>query len=778
MSLANKYRPQTWEDVTEQSVVVDILKSTFEKEHIENRNFLFVGSAGCGKAQPLDSLVLTTHGFVKMKDIKIGDKVCTHKGNIAQVVGVFPQGVMPVYKLTLITGESWLVAKNHLNIVDKPYSYMSPAEEREIVLTTEELIEKFNTKNPQEYYRVICPKVKFSEDDRDLDLPIDPYLLGCLVGANRLTKSSTIASKGLFIRRLHGKESEEYFTSELSKYGIELTTRKVEVPLSTTPYEAVVHRLKYKSFTKHKYIFEYKGMTFYGTTEFIQYMRENVFKEEYANGLVNDTKIKTRITNYLKGKDSYKNLPHIEVINSILDKTTITVADTFRDSRTDEQFSLFAYVSNILEFNRIPDEYKYASTRQRIAFLQGVFDQRGTITKSHTGVNLASESLRDEIADMYKSVGCRISKSISPLKTKSDCSKYVMTIYSDYDFPIKRYSDLEVKTNGRKRLVRRKIESIEYVGDMECQCIYVDHPDHSYITDNYIPTHNTTLARICANYANGNDANLVELDAASHSGVDDVREIISQARTYPIGSKYRIYVLDEAHSFSQQAWNAFLLTIEEQPASSIFIFCTTNPEKIPETIISRVQVFRISKISLDGITKRLQYVLDSEIKEGNPITYDMNAVQYIAKLANGGMRDALTLLDKALAYSKDITFDNISKSLELPSYELYFDLLNACAKKDNDSIIRIVDEVYNSGVNFVKWFEGFHSFLMNIVKYISLQDVSRTTIPNVYEPKMVAYTAKHSAVCIRLSVKVVSLLQELKTTQYMQEVALTYLCVS
>ena len=194
-----------------------------------------------------------------------------------------------------------------------------------------------------------------------------------------------------------------------------------------------------------------------------------------------------------------------------------------------------------------------------------------------------------------------------------------------------------------------------------------------------------------------------------------------QAQQYPIGSKYKVFVLDEYHVLSQQAWQVLLKVLEEGPARSIFFLCTTNPEKIPATIISRVQTFQLSKISLDGITDRLTHVIECEIAEGHHIEYEPSAVNFIAKLANGGMRDALTLLDKALSYSSIISSRNLTSALNLPNYDDYFSLLQAYAKRDNASIAEIIHVVYNSGVNFVKWFEGFHSFVINVVKYILLQ---------------------------------------------------------
>ncbi len=289
-------------------------------------------------------------------------------------------------------------------------------------------------------------------------------------------------------------------------------------------------------------------------------------------------------------------------------------------------------------------------------------------------------------------------------------------------------------------------------------------------------TGKTTLGRIMSTTINdGIDSN-IEMDAASHGGVEDVKKLIEQSRTYPIDSKYKIFIIDECHSLSSSSWQALLKTLEENPAKTVFIFLTTNPEKIPATILSRVQTFQLSKISVDGIIGRLKYVIDQENAEGRHITYTEDAISYIAKLSGGGMRDSLTLLDKALAYSEDLTSETLMKSLNLPKYDDYFALLASYAKHDNETITKILNNVYNSGVNFVKWIEGFHSFVTNVTKYIFMQDITATMIPAHYKDKVANYGIKHSIICMKLSNLLLRLISDLKSTTYLQEVALTYLC--
>lgn len=286
----------------------------------------------------------------------------------------------------------------------------------------------------------------------------------------------------------------------------------------------------------------------------------------------------------------------------------------------------------------------------------------------------------------------------------------------------------------------------------------------------------TTICRILANVLNEGKGEPIEIDAASNSGVDNMRVIIDQARSYPVGTKWKIFIIDEVHSFSNAAWQAALKTFEEVPAKTIFLMATTNPEKIPETILSRVQQFRLSKISVAGIENRLKYIVEQENKEGQSITYTDDAISYIAKMANGGMRDAITLLEKAIASDSNITSQSLMTSLGLPNYDQFFELLQAYASKDNAGIAKIIDEVYNSGVNFAKWMTDFHAFTINVVKYILLQDISRTMIPGHYEAKIKNYGSAHVMICLILANKLVKLNNELRFSQYQQELTLTYLC--
>lgn len=415
--------------------------------------------------------------------------------------------------------------------------------------------------------------------------------------------------------------------------------------------------------------------------------------------------------------------------------------------------------------------YIFTSIRHRLEYLRGVYQTCGSVvSRDCIKITLNQSNLSEEFGILVRSIGYYLDEVI-----ESE-DKYHHYIYASNIGVDILSESIYSKVYDEKDKFERHITDIEYIGQEECQCIMVDHEDHSYICDfGLIPTHNTTLARIVGNYLNDGSGDIIEIDAASNNGVEYMRNLIDQARSFPVNCKWKIFILDESHALSSQSWQCLLKPLESGVGKSIFIFATTNPEKIPDTILSRVQSFQLSKISLDGIILRLKYVLDKEREEGRNLSYTEDGVSYIAKLANGGMRDALTMLDKCLTFSKDITIENVCQALNIPEYDQFFDLLSAYAHKDGSAIANIIDSVYNSGTNFVKWFQNFHSFIANIMKYIYLKDISKTMIPTTYLNKVCKYGPAHLSICLNLSMKLLKLNEALRYTQYLQETALSYL---
>ncbi len=227
-------------------------------------------------------------------------------------------------------------------------------------------------------------------------------------------------------------------------------------------------------------------------------------------------------------------------------------------------------------------------------------------------------------------------------------------------------------------------------------------------------TGKTTCARIFANEINKGKGIPTELDAASNNSVDDVREIIEQSKTASLDSEYRVFIMDEVHALSNNAWQAMLKVLEEPPKKSIFIMCTTDPHKIPKTILSRVQRFDFQRISQQQIFLRLCYVMSKEY----PNSKEKIGLEYISKLAQGGMRDALTMLDKCLAYSDDLTLDNITTALGIADYDVMCDLLNAYSNDDTKEMVRTVNDVYMSGYDLKQFIKSFTNFVLDLNKYL------------------------------------------------------------
>ena len=218
--------------------------------------------------------------------------------------------------------------------------------------------------------------------------------------------------------------------------------------------------------------------------------------------------------------------------------------------------------------------------------------------------------------------------------------------------------------------------------------------------------------RICKAIAAGASMNVIEIDAASNNGVDNIREIIDEVSYSPAEGKYKVYIIDEVHMLSPGAFNALLKTLEEPPSYVIFILATTEVHKIPITILSRCQRYDFKRISIDTITDRMKELMDTE-----QVQVEDRALRYIAKVADGSMRDALSLLDQCIAFylGEKLTYDNVLEVLGTVDIQVYSDLLDMILSQDINGVMDLLEDVARQGREWSQFITDFLWYLRNLL---------------------------------------------------------------
>ena len=216
----------------------------------------------------------------------------------------------------------------------------------------------------------------------------------------------------------------------------------------------------------------------------------------------------------------------------------------------------------------------------------------------------------------------------------------------------------------------------------------------------------------CKAIANGTSLNMIEMDAASNSGVDNIRELIKEVEYRPTRGKYKVYIIDEAHNLSSEAFNALLKTLEEPPEHVIFILATTEAHKILVTIMSRCQRYDFKRIPLETITDRMRELVD---REG--VTATEEALRYVAKAADGSMRDGLSLLDQCIAFypKEELTLDKVLVSLGAVKTDIYSKVFNDIVSQNVTAVIRDLEEVVIAGTEIGRFVADFTWYLRNLM---------------------------------------------------------------
>lgn len=332
--------------------------------------------------------------------------------------------------------------------------------------------------------------------------------------------------------------------------------------------------------------------------------------------------------------------------------------------------------------------------------------------------------------------------------------------YYTEDLYIYRHNESEVNsvnrvTDSDMQIIAR-IESIDRVEDQECQCIMVDHPDHTYISDFFIPTHNTTMARLLAKEYSCFDRdeemgacgvcssctaideyittgatdmlmNIKEVNVSDQSGKNDLNDILEDMQIPSFGDEWKVYIFDECHKASEGLQNLLLKPIEEPPEHVLMIFCTTNPEKLIPTFLNRCQLtLEVTKPSIKELAGLLKYVCTNE-----GVEYDKDGLEFIAKRSEFTIRTALQNLQQVVNEQNSAKFDNVTQVFEQVSNTLIIDFFKALKNRDTLRYVTLLTQV-KSKMDlsvFLSELKGFIKRGIYVINGIDQDDITDLEIP-------------------------------------------------
>lgn len=246
------------------------------------------------------------------------------------------------------------------------------------------------------------------------------------------------------------------------------------------------------------------------------------------------------------------------------------------------------------------------------------------------------------------------------------------------------------------------------VGKTTCARIFAKTINCENLNDNVEPCEE---CESCKSFKENRSYNIHELDGASNNSVEDIRNLIEQVRIPPQVGKYSIYIIDEVHMLSSQAFNAFLKTLEEPPTHAIFILATTEKHKIIPTILSRCQIFDFNRIKVDDTVKYLDFIAKNE-----NITCEIDALNIIAQKADGAMRDALSIFDQVVSFSgNNITYQNVIENLNVLDYDYYFKITDSFLNNNISANLLLFNEIIDKGFDAHHFINGVSEHLRNVL---------------------------------------------------------------
>jgi DNA polymerase III delta prime subunit len=512
-----KYRPTILENYIGNSHMKEKFAQYISTGYVPH--LLLVGPAGTGKAQPLDSKVLTINGWKCMGDLKKYERIITPSGRTAKIIDIFPQGTKNVVEISFKDGRKVRCCKEHLWQV---YEVKNHNKGTVKIVSTSEMIQNFDT---LKYQVNLTEPIEFSPNEYF----IDPYVIGVLLGDGYIPDGRGVPS-------LSTKDS----------YILDKLKGKLE-DFKFTKYNAYDYRIQHNS------------------TSLIQGR-----KNEYMNPLKKEL-FKLGIL----GKKSYE--------------------------------------------KRVPSDYLYGSIEQRLELIRGLMDTDGTVDKTGSiSFCTTSELLAKDVQQIIWSLGgiAKITTKQSyytykGIKKKGRLAYIIRIRYKDGRvlFSIPRKLERISTDYQYKNCLRNTIVSIIDIGEDECQCIMIDDPEHLYLTDGFVPTHNTTAAKILQNSI---ECDRMILNASDENNIDTVRGKIRTFASTRGWAPMKIMVLDEFDGFTQAGQRALRNLMETFSDTTRFILTANYIERVEETIISRTQQFKVIPPSVKDTAIHVAGILKKE----------------------------------------------------------------------------------------------------------------------------------------------------------------------
>lgn len=580
-AINERYRPMRFSEIIGCDKTKDALTKWMNQGEKRSKAVLLHGVSGGGKAQPLTSKILVQNGWVLMKDIKVGDKIVGGDGKICEVQGVFPQGRRSIYKILFSDGTFIEVSDNHLNSV---FIYNTKKKCREdYVLETLEL--KKLVENSKNKYRIDMPIIDCWADD---DITINPYLLGALIG------------DGSFSGNFGFSNSEEDVVQKVNN----ILTSEWNMKLVRVNENCYDYRIVFCDNNDYKYSFIYKDKQF----NTIKAIQKQLSRDGYP---VFDS---LTIKNICNG-NAVNTLKKYPELNNAIKLVENNSYKCWNDgiSPLKNELKKYGLLCKSVQ-KHIPAQYLFASYNTRLELLRGLFDTDG-YTSHEEGCNYefttSSNQLAQDFEFLVRSLGIQCSRCEKKSAYKNENNE-IISCNTSFCFYLHPSNDMKIFTSlkhsshyhPKQNSPMRKIVSINYDREDECQCIYVSNDSHTYITDNFTVTHNTTIARILAMGLNcehgdsvepclecpsckaamaGEAMHIQEYNMSALTRKEDADEIINSLSDSCFTGRNKMLILDEVQGMSTSSQNLILKSLENPPPNTYLILCLAGETKVSTT---------------------------------------------------------------------------------------------------------------------------------------------------------------------------------------------------